>query len=130
MLAADDFARNEKNVVIAKRLRVSVRSVERWRRSWREGGRQALCTSGPARRPKVDDSDFAVLEPLLLDGAMAEGWADERWTLSRVRMLIADQLGGSLSIRGVWSCCGGTAGRVSSLRGGQWNGTTWRWPAG
>ncbi|WP_369776439.1 winged helix-turn-helix domain-containing protein [Streptomyces sp. R33] len=102
MLAADDFARDEKNVVIAKRLRVSVRSVERWRRSWREGGRQALCISGPAGRPKVDDSDFAVLEPLLLDGAMAEGWADERWTLSRVRMLIADQLGVSLSIRGVW----------------------------
>ncbi|MFE6849105.1 winged helix-turn-helix domain-containing protein [Streptomyces sp. NPDC057686] len=102
MLAADDFARNEKNVVIAKRLRVSVRSVERWRRSWREGGRQALCASGPAGRPKVDDNDFAVLEPLLLDGAMAEGWADERWTLSRVRMLIADQLGVPLSIRGVW----------------------------
>ncbi|CBG75982.1 conserved hypothetical protein [Streptomyces scabiei 87.22] len=42
MLAADCFARDEKNVVIAKRLRVSVRSVERWRRSWREGWRQAL----------------------------------------------------------------------------------------
>ncbi|MFJ9855038.1 helix-turn-helix domain-containing protein [Streptomyces sp. NPDC101150] len=26
--------------MIAKHLRVSVRSVERWRRAWREGGRQ------------------------------------------------------------------------------------------
>ncbi|WP_323138599.1 helix-turn-helix domain-containing protein [Streptomyces sp. NBC_01571] len=33
MRAADGFARGEKNVVIAKRLRVSARSVERWRRS-------------------------------------------------------------------------------------------------
>nr|WP_269787635.1 winged helix-turn-helix domain-containing protein [Streptomyces guryensis] len=46
--------------------------------------------------------DFAVLEPLLLDGAMAVGWADERWTLSRVQLLIADQPGVLLSIRGMW----------------------------
>ncbi|MEU9671853.1 helix-turn-helix domain-containing protein [Streptomyces bobili] len=75
MLADDGFARSVKNTVIAKELRVSVRSVQRWRRSWREGGRQALRPSGPARRPKVGDSDFAVLEPLVLEGAMARGWA-------------------------------------------------------
>lgn len=102
MLAADGFVRGEKNTVIAKELRVSVRSVERWRRSWREGGRQALRPSGPAKRPKVDDQDFAVLERLLLAGAMAQGWADERWTLARVRLLVADQLSVSLSIHGVW----------------------------
>ncbi|WP_274595163.1 winged helix-turn-helix domain-containing protein [Streptomyces sp. E2N166] len=102
MLAADGFVRGEKNTVIAKELRVSVRSVERWRRSWREGGRQALRPSGPAKRPKLGHSDFAVLEPLLLEGAMAQGWADERWTLSRVRLLIADQL--ELLRRHGWSC--------------------------
>ncbi|MFD5268843.1 winged helix-turn-helix domain-containing protein [Streptomyces sp. NPDC058335] len=102
MLAVGGFARGEKNTVIAEELRVSVRSVQRWRRSWREGGRQALRPSGPAKRPKVGDSDFAVLETLLLDGAVARGWADERWTLSRVRVLIGDQWGMSLSIRGVW----------------------------
>ncbi|WP_210590710.1 winged helix-turn-helix domain-containing protein [Streptomyces sp. GESEQ-35] len=102
MLAADGFARGEKHTVIAKRLRVSVRSVERWHRSWRDGGQGALRISGPAKRPKVDDHDFAVLEPLLLEGAVAWGWSDERWTLARVRLLIADQLGVSMSIRGVW----------------------------
>ncbi|MEU5145415.1 helix-turn-helix domain-containing protein [Streptomyces sp. NPDC021139] len=40
MLAVDGFVRGEKNTAIAIELRVSVRSVERWRRSWREGGRQ------------------------------------------------------------------------------------------
>ncbi|MFJ4428858.1 winged helix-turn-helix domain-containing protein [Streptomyces bobili] len=102
MLAADAFAAGEKNAAIAKGLRISVLSVERWRCSWHAGGWQALRVSDPAKRPKVDDSDVAVLEPLLLDGAMAQGWADERWTLSRVRLLIADQLGVTLSIRGVW----------------------------
>ncbi|MFF4761385.1 winged helix-turn-helix domain-containing protein [Streptomyces sp. NPDC001292] len=57
---------------------------------------------GTAERPKADDRDFAVLEPLLLESATALGWADERWTLSRVQLLIADQLGVTLSIRGVW----------------------------
>ncbi|MFI6661467.1 helix-turn-helix domain-containing protein [Streptomyces sp. NPDC050523] len=35
MLAADGFARGERNTVIARQLRVGVRSVERWRRCWR-----------------------------------------------------------------------------------------------
>jgi putative transposase len=102
MLAADGFARGGGNRVIAKDLRVGVRSVERWRRLRREGGVDALRPSGPAKRPKVDDSGFDLLEPLLLEGARAQGWADERWTLSRVRLLIADRLGLSLSVRGVW----------------------------
>ncbi|MFB7956457.1 helix-turn-helix domain-containing protein [Streptomyces sp. NPDC056045] len=36
--AGQRFAAGEKTSVIAKDLRVSVRSVERWRRAWREGG--------------------------------------------------------------------------------------------
>ncbi|MFG3353546.1 helix-turn-helix domain-containing protein [Streptomyces sp. NPDC048001] len=37
--AAERFARCEANSAIAKGLRVSVRSVQRWRRTWDEGGR-------------------------------------------------------------------------------------------
>ncbi|MGW3934896.1 transposase [Streptomyces phaeochromogenes] len=70
---ADDGCAGGQNTVIAKELRVSVRSVERWHRSWREGGQEAPCTSGPAKWPKADISDFAMLESLLLEGAMAQG---------------------------------------------------------
>ncbi|WP_406436866.1 helix-turn-helix domain-containing protein [Streptomyces sp. NBC_01613] len=35
--AGERFARGERTAVIAKDLRVSERSVERWRRAWREG---------------------------------------------------------------------------------------------
>ncbi|WP_420717262.1 helix-turn-helix domain-containing protein, partial [Streptomyces sp. WM6378] len=42
MLAAEGFERGEENTVIAKDLRVSVRSVERWRRDWRAHGRAGL----------------------------------------------------------------------------------------
>ncbi|MFF1544765.1 helix-turn-helix domain-containing protein [Streptomyces sp. NPDC058291] len=36
------FAAGEKTAVIAKDLQVSVRSVESWRRAWREDGMEAL----------------------------------------------------------------------------------------
>ena len=45
--AAERFARGEETSVIAKDLRVSDRSVERWGRAWREGGTAALASAGP-----------------------------------------------------------------------------------
>ncbi|WP_211269267.1 helix-turn-helix domain-containing protein [Saccharothrix syringae] len=44
--AAERFAAGETNTVIAKELRVSVRSVQRWRRSWAAGGSRALASAG------------------------------------------------------------------------------------
>jgi transposase len=59
---AERFARGEKTSVIAVDLRVSGRSLERWRRAWREGGTAALVSAGSAGRPKLTDAQFAVLE--------------------------------------------------------------------
>nr|WP_307050547.1 helix-turn-helix domain-containing protein [Streptomyces achromogenes] len=49
--AGERFAAGEKTAVIAKDLRVSVRSVERWRRAWREGGMEALPSGATSNRP-------------------------------------------------------------------------------
>lgn len=89
MLAAEGFERGETNTVIAKDLRVSIRSVERWRRAWRENGTAGLRCSGPAKSPKVGEEEFAVLEEELPRGAVAHGWPNERWTLARVRVLVS-----------------------------------------
>lgn len=102
MLAAEGFEQGEKNSVIARGLRVSVRSVERWRRAWRENGTAGLRCSGPAKSPKVSLEEFAELEKELLRGSVFHGWPNERWTLSRVQVLIAEKLSVSLSVRGVW----------------------------
>lgn len=56
--AGERFARGEKSVVIAKDLRVSERSVERWRR---EGGMDALASTGPPKLPKLSDGQLAEL---------------------------------------------------------------------
>jgi len=62
--------------VIAKDLRVSERSVERWRRAWRRGGMSALTSSGSAKLPMESDQRFAVLERELMRGLAVRGWED------------------------------------------------------
>ncbi|MET7861078.1 winged helix-turn-helix domain-containing protein [Streptomyces sp. NPDC005318] len=96
------FAAGEKTAVIAKDLRVSVRSVERWRRAWREGGMEALRSAGPANSPVVTDAQFAVLEEELGKGPAAHGFEDERWTLARVQKVIRRRFRLSLSVATVW----------------------------
>ncbi|MFJ9752856.1 helix-turn-helix domain-containing protein [Streptomyces chartreusis] len=53
--ASERFGRGERTAVIAKDLRVSEGSVERWRRAWREGGMDALASAGPPKLPKLSD---------------------------------------------------------------------------
>ncbi|MDQ1005798.1 transposase [Streptomyces sp. V4I23] len=100
--AGERFAAGEKTAVIAKDLRVSVRSVERWRRAWREGGMEALRSAGPANSPTVTAAQFAVLEEELGKGPSAHGFDDDRWTLARVQTVIRRRLRLSLSVATVW----------------------------
>ncbi|MEE4587042.1 helix-turn-helix domain-containing protein [Streptomyces sp. DSM 41602] len=102
LAAGERFVQGEKTAVIAKDLRVSVRSVERWRRAWREGGLQALESGGPAHRPKLTGERFAVLEELLAQGPAVHGWADQRWTLARVKTLIGRRFHLTVSVAGIW----------------------------
>ncbi|MFB7247273.1 winged helix-turn-helix domain-containing protein [Streptomyces populi] len=72
---------------------------------------------------------------------MAQGWTGERWTLLRVRVLIADHLGASLSVQGVRELLRrhGWSGRrlawravereEAAVAGSRWNRTT-RWSNG
>jgi transposase len=90
--AGERFGRGERTAVIAKDLRVSERSVERWRRAWREGGLAALASSGPPKLPKLSDGQFAELEGELALGPAVHGWEDQRWTLERIRELIAREV--------------------------------------
>ncbi|MFB8182065.1 winged helix-turn-helix domain-containing protein [Streptomyces sp. NPDC055966] len=87
--AGERLGHGERTAVIARDLRVSERSVERWRRAWREGGMGALTSVGPPKLPKLSDGRFAELEQELARGPAVHWWEDQRWTLARVRALIA-----------------------------------------
>ncbi|GAA2350375.1 hypothetical protein SVIO_025180 [Streptomyces violaceusniger] len=53
--AAERFAAGSSNAEVAKDLRVSVRSVQRWRRAWHGIGAEGLRSAGPVSRPKLSD---------------------------------------------------------------------------
>ncbi|MFK4196581.1 helix-turn-helix domain-containing protein [Streptomyces sp. NPDC033754] len=72
------FDGGQKNAEIAAALRISSRSVERWRRAWREGGEAGILSKGSPGRPRLSDAQIARLEQELERGPQAHGWADQR----------------------------------------------------
>jgi transposase len=110
--AAERIVRGEASSVIARDLRVGVRSVQRWRRTWEEGGPRALRSQGPASLPRLSEVQFGFLEAELAKGPTAHGWEDQRWTLTRVKTLIGRRFRLTYTIQGVrkllirngWSC--------------------------
>ncbi|MEN2424344.1 winged helix-turn-helix domain-containing protein [Streptomyces rimosus] len=112
MEAAERFARGEETAAIARDLRVTARSVQRWRKAWSEKGPPSLASKGPASLPLLSDELFAVLETELDKGPVAHGWPDQTWTLSRIRTLIGRRFHKSYTVQGVavllkrhgWTC--------------------------
>ncbi|MER6916043.1 winged helix-turn-helix domain-containing protein [Streptomyces sp. NPDC000594] len=99
--AAGMSAAGQDNAVVAKELRVSVRSVQRWRRSWTEQGETGLRSRGPVSRPKLREALFTVLEEELAKGPVAHGWPDQTWTLARIRTLIGRRFRKAMTLSGI-----------------------------
>ncbi|MFF2660279.1 transposase [Kitasatospora sp. NPDC058032] len=100
--AVERFERGDSNRMIAADLRVTVRSVERWRRAWREGRSPALESKGPQSPPRLSERHFAQLERELEKGPLAHGWEGQRWTLARIKTLIGRRFHVSCTVQGVW----------------------------
>ncbi|MEV7236780.1 helix-turn-helix domain-containing protein [Streptomyces sp. NPDC051020] len=100
--AVERFESGEKNREIATALRVSLRSVERWRRQWREGGAAGVASKGSPGRPKLSEAQVKRLEHELERGPLAYGWEDQRWTLARVKALIGRLFHVSHTVEGTW----------------------------
>ncbi|MGY9067029.1 helix-turn-helix domain-containing protein [Streptomyces sp. CAS3] len=57
--AAERFRHGDENPVIAHDLRISVRSLQRWRRAWSQDGLRSLASKSPASLPLLSDELFA-----------------------------------------------------------------------
>jgi putative transposase len=62
----------------------------------------ALASAGPPKLPKLSDERFAEPEKELARGPAAHGWEDQRWTLARIRVLIARSFKLNCSSAAVW----------------------------
>ncbi|MER0478596.1 winged helix-turn-helix domain-containing protein [Streptomyces sp. Edi2] len=102
MEAVERFGRGEKNREIAAALRVSERSLERWRRAWRGHGEAGVLSKGSPGRPRLGPEQMTWLERELERGPLAHGWADQRWTLARVKTLIGRLFHVSYTVEGTW----------------------------
>lgn len=62
----------------------------------------ALASTGPPKLPKLSDGQFDELEEELALGPAEHGWEDQRWTLARIRALIAWKFQIDCSTAAVW----------------------------
>ena len=84
---------------VAAELRVSERSVRRWRQPWQAVGVAELASRGQAARCLLDEAQLAELETVLEAKPLPAGWTDQRWTLARVRDLVAGKFSCSTPCR-------------------------------
>jgi transposase len=97
--AARRFELQVTTAMIAAELRVSERSVRRWRQAWQAAGEAGLASRGQAAQCRLDEQQLAALDEA---GPLAAGWQDQRWTLARVRDLVAAKFKVSYTIPGIW----------------------------
>lgn len=101
--AAGRFACGDSTGVIAAQLRVTDRTVRRWRQAWQDGGAEALRSRGPVSREKLSPRQWARLEAELRKGPLAHGFAgDQRWTLGRIKTLIGKLFHVGYTVEGAW----------------------------
>ena len=100
--AVKRFEQRTPTAVIAVELRVSERSVRRWRRAWQEGGTAGLSSREQAARCRLGEQQLAALDVVLDAGPLAAGWTDQRWTLARIRDLVARKFKVQYTIPGIW----------------------------
>ncbi|MFF3262010.1 helix-turn-helix domain-containing protein [Streptomyces sp. NPDC002932] len=96
------FKGGKKNKHIADVLRVTERSVDRWRRQWRERGEAGALSRGSPGRTRLNERQIARLERELERGLLAHGWAAQRWTLTGNRTLIGRLFHVSYMVEGTW----------------------------
>ncbi|WP_411146803.1 helix-turn-helix domain-containing protein [Streptomyces sp. x-80] len=106
--AVERFKGGKKNKDLAAALRVRERSVERWRRQWRDPGEAGALSKGSPGRPRLSESQMARLARELERGPLAHGGADQRWTPARIKTLIGRLFHVSASSSAARSCSCGT----------------------
>ncbi|SBW23402.1 hypothetical protein FDG2_3763 [Candidatus Protofrankia californiensis] len=77
--------------------------MEKWRRTWREGGLDALRSTGPLPVERLSAGQRQRLEGELGRGSAVHGWDDgQGWTLARVTTVIGRLFHLGYTIQGVW----------------------------
>src|SRR6266702_7388759 len=103
MRAADLFEDGVIPAEVARQVGVCHQIVSDWRAAWRQSGRDGLRAAGRAGRlPKLSPEQLAQVESALIQGAEANGYPNDLWTLQRAAQVIQRVTGVSYHPARVW----------------------------
>jgi transposase len=89
MQAGALFAAGHSQAEVTHQLGVSRQNVSRWHASWRAGGPDALRSAGPTGSPpRLSDPQLHAIDQALREGARANGFDTDHWTLARIATVI------------------------------------------
>ena len=92
--AARLLRKGQRQLTVARLLKVSRQSVSRWFWQWSRSGSQGLHGSTRAGRPaRLDRNQRAQIRKALLEGPVAQGWPTDLWTLPRAARMIESVAG-------------------------------------
>ena len=92
--AAELFVQGRSQAEVARELGVSRQSAHIWHARFQQGGVDALRSRGPTGPdPKLSAAQLAKVEEALLQGARANGFDTDLWTLERVAVVITQLTG-------------------------------------
>ncbi len=87
---------------VARRLEVSRQSVSKWACRLEQAGKDGLRQQALGRPSQLSEAQCTKLGKLLVEGALAHGFATELWTLPRVAQLIEARFGVRYSNGHIW----------------------------
>jgi transposase len=89
MQAGALFATGHSQAEVARQLGVARQNVSRWHTQWRAGGPDALASRGPTGPdPRLSEAQRAAIDQALRQGARANGFDTDHWTLERITAVI------------------------------------------
>jgi putative transposase len=89
MQAGALFAAGRSQAQVAQQLGVARQNTSRWHALWRAGGSDALASRGPTGPdPRLSDAQRAAIDQALRQGARANGFDPDHWTLARITTVI------------------------------------------
>ena len=83
------FAAGHTQAQVARALGVARQVVSRWHARWQAGGLEALASRGPTGyAPRLSEAQLAAIDQALRQGARANGFDTDHWTLARITTVI------------------------------------------
>jgi transposase len=103
MQAGALFAAGHFQAQVARQLGVARQNVSRWHAQWRQGGLDALASRGPTgTAPRLSEAQLAAVDQALRQGARANGFDTDHWTLARITGVIQRLTGVAYHPGHVW----------------------------